>query len=162
MTYYNPLLAYGLEPFVTDAVASGIDGLIVPDLPPEEADDLEAAAKRARLAMIYMIAPTSTTARIKLIAQHATGFIYLVSVVGTTGMRTELPTDLKQLIARVRKETALPIAVGFGIGNRQQAAAVAKSADGVIVGSALVKAAQEGLAAVRRLGTELAMGVVAP
>lgn len=162
MSYYNPLLAYGLPQFVVDAAAAGIDGLIVPDLPPEEADDLETAAKRAGLAMVYMIAPTSTTARIKLIAQHATGFIYLVSVVGTTGARAELPTDLKQLIARVRKETSLPIAVGFGIGNRQQAAAVAQSADGVIVGTALVSAAQAGLAAVRSLGAELAMGVVAP
>ncbi|MEZ4860097.1 MAG: tryptophan synthase subunit alpha [Caldilineaceae bacterium] len=160
MSYYNPLLAYGLTRFVVDAAAAGIDGLIVPDLPPEEADELEAATKRAGLAMIYMIAPTSTTARIKLIAQHATGFIYLVSVLGTTGMRTEVPTDLKQLIARVRNETTLPIAVGFGIGNRQQAAAVAQSADGVIVGSALVRAAQAGLAEVQSLGAELAMGVV--
>lgn len=158
MTYYNPLFSYGIEKFVTDAVASGIDGLIVPDLPPEEADELERAAGKAGLAMIYLLAPTSTEDRIKLVAQRATGFIYLVSITGITGARTELPADLKDFIARVRKETNLPLAVGFGIGNRAQAAAVAKIADGVIVGSALVKAGKEGIGAVRKLGKELAEG----
>ncbi len=156
MTYYNPLFSYGIEKFVADAVASGIDGLIVPDLPPEEADELERAAGIAGLAMIYLPAPTSTEDRIKLVAQRATGFIYLVSITGITGARTELPADLKDFIARVRKETNLPLAVGFGIGNRAQAAAVAKIADGVIVGSALVKAGKEGIGAVRKLGKELA------
>lgn len=158
MTYYNPLFSYGIEKFVADAVASGIDGLIVPDLPPEEADELERAAGKAGLAMIYLLAPTSTEDRIKLVAQRATGFIYLVSITGITGARTELPADLKDFIARVRKETNLPLAVGFGIGNRAQAAAVAKIADGVIVGSALVKAGKEGIGAVRKLGKELAEG----
>ncbi len=158
MTYYNPLFSYGIEKFVADAVASGIDGLIVPDLPPEEADELERAASKAGLAMIYLLAPTSTEDRIKLVAQRATGFIYLVSITGITGARTELPADLKDFIARVRKETNLPLAVGFGIGNRAQAAAVAKIADGVIVGSALVKAGNEGIGAVRKLGKELAEG----
>ena len=158
MTYYNPLFSYGIEKFVADAVASGIDGLIVPDLPPEEADELERAAGIAGLAMIYLLAPTSTEDRIKLVAQRATGFIYLVSITGITGARTELPADLKDFIARVRKETNLPLAVGFGIGNRAQAAAVAKIADGVIVGSALVKAGKEGIGAVRKLGKELAEG----
>ncbi|MFN8444229.1 MAG: tryptophan synthase subunit alpha [Caldilineaceae bacterium] len=158
MTYYNPLFSYGIEKFVADAVVSGIDGLIVPDLPPEEADELEAAAKKAGLAMIYLLAPTSTEDRIKLVTQRATGFIYLVSITGITGARTELPADLKEFIARVRKETKLPLAVGFGIGNREQSAAVAKIADGVIVGSALVRAGKEGIAAVRKLGKELAEG----
>jgi tryptophan synthase alpha chain len=160
MTYYNPLFAYGLERFVQDAVVAGVDGLIVPDLPPEEAGVIEAACRAAGLATIYLLAPTSTEARIKLVAQHASGFIYLVSVTGITGARTELPPDLKAFVQRVRRHTSLPLAIGFGIGTGAQAAAVAEIADGVIVGSALVKAAgsEAGVAAVRKLGAELAAG----
>ena len=158
MSYYNPIFAYGLARFVEDAVAAGMDGLIVPDLPPEEADELEAACRQAGLATVYMLAPTSTDARIKTVAQHATGFIYMVSVTGTTGARRELPPDLADFVARVRKYTDLPLAVGFGIGNGAQAAAVAQIADGVIVGSALVKAGGESVDAARRLGAELAAG----
>lgn len=160
MTYYNPLFAYGLQRFVDDAVAAGIDGLIVPDLPPEEADELIAACQAAGIATIFFVAPTSTEARIKFVAQRATGFIYLVSVTGITGMRSELPPDLKDFIQRVRRHTNLPIAVGFGISNGAQAAAVAQIADGVIVGSALVRAAgtENPVAAVRALGAELAAG----
>jgi tryptophan synthase alpha chain len=160
MTYYNPLLSYGVERFVADATAAGIDGLIVPDLPPEEAHDLESACRSAGLATIYLLAPTSTDERIRFVAQHCTGFIYLVSVTGITGARTELPPDLAAFVARVRKHTDLPLAIGFGIGTGPQAAAVAAIADGVIVGSALVKAAAgpDGLAAVRALGAELAGG----
>jgi tryptophan synthase alpha chain len=164
MTYYNPLFAYGLERFVVDGVAAGIDGIIVPDLPPEEADELEAACHAAGLAMVYLLAPTSTDERIQLVAQRATGFIYLVSVTGTTGARSELPPDLADFVQRVRRQTDLPLAVGFGIGTGAQAAAVASFADGVIVGSALVKAAgsAEAVEAVRRLGAELATGAHAP
>ena len=158
MSYYNPIFAYGLARFVGDATAAGVDGLIVPDLPPEEADELEAACRRAGLATIYMLAPTSTDARIKTVARHATGFIYMVSVTGTTGARRELPPDLADFVARVRKHTDLPLAVGFGIGDGAQAAAVAQIADGVIVGSALVKAGGESVDAARRLGAELAAG----
>ena len=160
MTYYNPLFAYGLERFVQDAVAAGFDGLIVPDLPPEEAGAIEAACRAVGLATIYLLAPTSTEERIKLVAQHASGFIYLVSVTGITGARTELPPDLKAFVQRVRRHTDLPLAIGFGIGTGEQAAAVAAIADGVIVGSALVKAAgsEAGVAAVRQLGAELAEG----
>ncbi len=149
MTYYNPLFAYGIQRFVDDAVASGIDGLIVPDLPPEESEELEAACRKAGLATIYLLAPTSTDERIRFVASHCTGFIYLVSVTGITGARTELPPDLAEFVARVRRHTRLPLAVGFGIGTGAQAAAVAGIADGVIVGSALVKAAggEQGIAA---------------
>jgi tryptophan synthase alpha chain len=150
MTYYNPLFAY--------ARTAGIDGLIVPDLPPEEAEELEAACRRAGLATIYLLAPTSTDARIRFVAAHSTGFIYLVSVTGITGARTDLPPDLADFVARVRKVTTLPLAVGFGIGTGEQASAVARLADGVIVGSALVKAADMGLARVATLGSELAAG----
>ena len=160
MTYYNPLFSYGIQRFVTDAVAAGVDGLIVPDLPPEEADELEAACRAAGLATIYFLAPTSTEARIKAVTARATGFIYLVSVTGITGERTELPTDLTDFVQRVRRHTDLPLAIGFGIGDGEQAAAVAQIADGVIVGSALVKAAggENGVAAVRALGLELSKG----
>lgn len=160
MTYVNPLMAYGIQKFVEDAVTSGIDGLIVPDLPPEEADEVESACRAAGLATIYLLAPTSTEERIRLVAQHATGFIYLVSVTGITGARTELPPDLADFVRRVRQHTALPLAVGFGISTGAQAASVAQIADGVIVGSALVKAAgAQGVEAVRALGQELAAGV---
>ena len=160
MTYYNPLFAYGIQRFVNDAVAAGIDGLIVPDLPPEEADELLAASRAAGLANIFMLAPTSTESRIQFVAQHATGYIYLVSVTGITGARSELPPDLEAFIQRVRRHTKLPLAVGFGIGTGEQAAAVAQIADAVIVGSALVKAAgnPNPIPTMRALATELAAG----
>jgi tryptophan synthase alpha chain len=164
MTYYNPLFAYGVQRFVDDAVSAGIDGLIVPDLPPEESEELEGACRRAGLATIYLLAPTSTDDRIRFVAAHCTGFIYLVSVIGITGVRTELPSDLAQFVARVRRYSNLPLAVGFGIATGAQAAAVAAIADGVIVGSALVKAAagEQGVAQVGALAAELAAGTAAP
>ena len=160
MTYYNPLFAFGVQRFVDHAVAAGLDGLIVPDLPPEEAEELEAACRSAGLATIYLLAPTSTEERIRFVATHCTGFIYLVSVTGITGARTELPPDLAEFVARVRRYTHLPLAVGFGIATGAQAAAVASIADGVIVGSALVKAAtdENGLERVAALSKELARG----
>lgn len=161
MSYYNPILAYGEERFVAEAAAAGVDGLIVPDLPPGESMRLEPACREAGIATIYMLAPTSTEARIRSVTAHATGFIYLVSITGITGERTTLPPDLLTFVQRVRRHTDLPLAVGFGIGNRAQAAQVAAIADGVIVGSALVRAAGSaaGVAAVRLLGAELALGV---
>jgi tryptophan synthase alpha chain len=160
MTYFNPLYRYGVERFVEDAVAAGLDGLIVPDLPPEEAEDLIQACRKAGLATIFLLAPTSTDERIRLVAAHSTGFIYLVSVTGITGARSELPPDLAKFVQRVRRVTSLPLAVGFGIGTGRQAAAVAEVADGVIVGSALVRAAGETdpVDAVGALGAELADG----
>ncbi|MBX3000241.1 MAG: tryptophan synthase subunit alpha [Caldilineaceae bacterium] len=160
MSYYNPILAYGEECFVADAVDAGADGLIVPDLPPGEADQLEDACRKAGLATIYMLAPTSTEERIKLVASHATGFIYLVSVTGITGARSELPPNLVSFVGRVRKHTDLPLAIGFGISTGEQASRVAEIADGVIVGSALVRAAAsaDGVDRVRVLGAELAAG----
>ncbi len=164
MTYYNPLFAYGVQRFVADAVAAGIDGLIVPDLPPEEAEELEAACRQAGVATIYLLAPTSTEERIRYVTAHCSGFVYLVSVTGITGARSELPPDLGAFVARVRRHTKLPLAVGFGIGSGPQAAAVAAIADGVIVGSALVKAASgpQGVAQVQALAAELAAGAAAP
>ncbi|MEZ4834248.1 MAG: tryptophan synthase subunit alpha [Caldilineaceae bacterium] len=160
MSYYNPILAYGEERFVQDAVDAGIDGLIVPDLPPAEADLLEAACEQAGLAMVFFLAPTSNEERIRTVAAHTTGFIYLVSITGITGERTELPPDLVDSVHRVRRYTDLPVAVGFGISNGAQASQVAALADGVIVGSALVRAAgmADSLDAVRSLSNELAAG----
>lgn len=163
MTYYNPLFAYGIERFVTDSVAAGIDGILVPDLPPEEAGELESACREAGVATVYMLAPTSTEERIRLVAEHATGFIYIVSVTGVTGERNQLPSTLTEMLRRVRQQTDLPLAVGFGIGTGEQAAQVAQIADGVIVGSAVVRAAnEEGVEPVRRLGAELAAGAHSP
>lgn len=157
MTYINPVLAYGTERFVRDAAELGADGLIIPDLPPEEGEDIEALCREAGLALIYLLAPTSTESRVRLVAQHATGFIYLVSVTGITGARDTLPPDLAQFVARVRRHTSLPLAVGFGISRPQQARAVATVADGVIVGSALLRADKEnGIEGVSTLAAHLA------
>ena len=155
MGYLNPMLAYGLARFVADAAAAGADGFIIPDLPPEEAEELEILCASHNLALVYLLAPTSTLERIRLIAKKSQGFIYLVSLTGVTGARNELPPDLADFIARVRAQTDKPLAVGFGIGNGPQAQAVGQLADGVIVGSALVKRAGESLESVRALATEL-------
>ena len=126
MTYYNPLFAYGIERFVDDAVAAGIDGLIVPDLPPEEAEELGGRLPRRRAGdHLPAGAHQHRTSASALWPSTATGFIYLVSVTGITGARTELPPDLAEFVARVRRHTNLPLAVGFGIGTGAQAAAVA-------------------------------------
>jgi tryptophan synthase alpha chain len=139
MGYYNPILAYGLKKFVRDAAAAGADGFIIPDLPPEEADEFVGALRAASLPLVTMLAPTTPAARMETIARHAQGFIYLVSVTGITGARTGLPEGLAELIARVREHTSVPVCVGFGIGTPEQAQAVGALADGVIVGSACVR-----------------------
>ncbi|GAB4454091.1 MAG: tryptophan synthase subunit alpha [Anaerolineae bacterium] len=155
MGYINPILAYGPEKFTADAAAAGVDGLIVPDLPPEEAAELETLCAEHGLALVYLLAPTSTPERIKAVVEKSQGFIYLVSLTGVTGARNELPPDLAEFVARVRAQTSLPLAVGFGIGNGEQARAVGRLADGVIVGSALVKRAAESPERVRELAQEL-------
>jgi tryptophan synthase alpha chain len=143
MGYYNPILSYGLQRFVADATRAGVDGLIVADLPPEEACQLEQECRSAYLALIYMLAPTSTPERLRLIAAHGTGFLYLVSITGVTGARSDLPPDLEQFVSRVRKATQLPLAVGFGISTPSQARAIGKLVEGVIVGSALIQAVSQ-------------------
>ena len=144
MTYYNPVFSYGVERFCRDCRRSGVDGLIIPDLPPDEGMELEAASHKQGLDLVYLLAPTSTQARIKLVAERSQGFIYLVSVAGITGARDSLPADLGAFIGRVRKETASPLCVGFGISTPQQAAQVAGLADGVIVGSQIIKLMADG------------------
>jgi tryptophan synthase alpha chain len=143
MGYYNPILAYGEERFCRACRDAGVDGLIVPDLPPEEADSLERFCKENGLALIYLLAPTSTPDRIQLVTQRARGFVYLVSVIGTTGTRNELPEDLSAFASRVRAVTNKPVAVGFGISSPDQAREVAATADGVVVGSAVIRLAEE-------------------
>lgn len=138
--YYNPFLAYGLEAIARDARQAGVQGFIVPDLPPEEATELQAAAAAEGLAYIHFLAPTSSPERITVVTERAKGFIYLVSVTGVTGARQSIQSDLAGFIARVQTATKVPLAVGFGISTPQQAAAVGRLADGVIVGSALINA----------------------
>jgi tryptophan synthase alpha chain len=148
MGYYNPMLAYGLENFVRDSLNAGVDGFIVPDLPPEESEEFLLAlngasssptAPLSAIPLIQMLAPTSSNERMESIARNAKGFIYLVSVTGVTGARTSISEGLSELIARVREHTSVPVCVGFGISTPEQAAQVGALADGVIVGSACVK-----------------------
>jgi tryptophan synthase alpha chain len=141
MGYINPVLAYGLEKFVADAAQSGASGFIIPDLPPEEAGELESHCRQWGLDLVFLLPPNSSDERVRFVTGQSTGFVYLVSVLGITGERASLPVELAQFVKRVRAQTDKPLAVGFGISTPDQAAAVGQVADGVIVGSALVKAA---------------------
>jgi tryptophan synthase alpha chain len=144
MGYYNPMLAYGLEKFLRDAVDAGADGFIVPDLPMEEAEEFTSALRGTvhdrSLPLIQMLAPTTPNERMEKIARTAQGFIYLVSVTGVTGERKSISEGLGDLIQRVREHTSVPVCVGFGISTPEQARQVGALADGVIVGSACVRA----------------------
>jgi tryptophan synthase alpha chain len=155
MSYANPILAYGVRRFVADSAAAGVDGFIVPDLPPEEAGELEDACHQHRLGLVYLLAPTSSPERTTLVTDKSQGFIYLVSLTGVTGARDALPPGLTDFVTRVRNFTCKPLAVGFGIGSGEQARAVAQLAEGVIVGSALVQRAGESLERVQELAIEL-------
>jgi tryptophan synthase alpha chain len=143
MGYANPILAYGSARFVQDASSAGADGLIIPDLPPEEAGDFEQRCRAANLALVYLLPPMASAERARFVAARSTGFLYLVSLTGVTGARRTLPPDLEEFILRARQETELPLAVGFGISTPEQARMVAAFADGVIVGSALIDAVRE-------------------
>jgi len=138
LTYYNPVLAFGLPAFCRAAADAGVDGLIVADLPPEEAGPLREAADPAGLDLIHFVAPTTPPERMRMIAKAAGGFIYMVSLRGVTGARVELPPDLARHLRVLRGLTTKPICVGFGIGSPEQAELVGRIADGVIVGSAIV------------------------
>ncbi|MCL0081796.1 tryptophan synthase subunit alpha [Dehalococcoidia bacterium] len=143
MGYYNPVLHYGLEPFCSKCARVGIDGLIIPDLPPEEGAELEGLAQRQGIDLIYVLAPTSSDKRIELVAERARGFIYLVSVTGTTGARGALPQEMEGFVARVRQRTRRPLCVGFGISTPEQARRVSSVADGIIVGSRIIQLVEE-------------------
>ena len=139
LTYYNPVLAFGLKAFARTAVDAGVDGAIVVDMPPEESEPLASEAAAAGLDLVYMVAPTSTPPRVRLIAKKSRGFIYVVSLTGVTGERQELPADLATQIAAIRRVTTMPVCIGFGISTPAQVAAVGRVADGAAVGSAIVR-----------------------
>ena len=143
MTYYNQVFNFGLEAFCEASVTAGIDGLIIPDLPPEEGGELEAIASKLKLDLIYLLAPTSNEERIATVAERSHGFIYLVSVTGVTGARETLPAGLEDFVKRVKQKAKQPLCVGFGISTPEHARRVAGVADGVIVGSHLIRLIEE-------------------
>lgn len=138
MSYYNPVLAMGVERFAGEAASAGLDGLIVPDLPPEEAGELLEALEPAGIDPIFLVAPTSTDDRLELVAERARGFVYCVSLTGVTGARQELSASLPDYLARVRRFTDLPLAVGFGISRPEHVAVLRGRADAAVVGSAII------------------------
>jgi len=138
LTYFNPVVQYGVERFCGDAHAAGADGIVVPDLPADEADALISPARAAGLDTIFLVAPTTSDPRIRLAAERSRGFLYCVSLTGVTGARTQVPPDIEALVGRVKALSALPVCVGFGVSTPEQAQAIGRLADGVIVGSALV------------------------
>lgn len=143
MGYFNPMLAAGTRPFARAASAAGVDGLIVVDLPVEEAGELAEPAREHGVHLIHLLAPTSTAERIAAVGERGSGFVYCVSVTGVTGSRARLPEDLPAFIARVRERAALPLAVGFGISAREHVEEVGRFADAAIVGSAVVQTIRE-------------------
>jgi tryptophan synthase alpha chain len=150
MTYYNPVFKYGEEMFVKDAKDAGVDGLIIPDLPPDEAVNLIRYSKKVSLDTIFLLAPTSTPERIKKVAKASRGFIYYVPVTGITGSKLLLDGSIELYISEIRKYTDKPVAVGFGVSTPEEASAVSRVSDGVIVGSAIVKRLYEPYEDLRR------------
>lgn len=156
MGYVNPLLAYGAEKFVQDAKSAGANGLIVPDLPVDESAFLADVCRREGMALVFFLAPTSSDARIEQVAAQASGFIYVVSLTGVTGERSQLPPDLQAFIARVRAHAGdVPLVMGFGISTPEHARIMNGLVDGYAVGTAIVSAAGQGIEAVRALATRL-------
>lgn len=153
MGYMNPLLTHGLEAFAADAARAGVDGLIVVDCPPEEAAPLADALDAAGLSLIRLATPTSDDRRLEVVVRRTSGFVYYVSVAGVTGVKEADAAVVAPAVERVRKASGLPVAVGFGIKTPERAAAVARVADAVVVGSALVDQVAEGLASGNHLGT---------
>ncbi|MDQ6919237.1 MAG: tryptophan synthase subunit alpha [Candidatus Dormibacteraeota bacterium] len=139
MSYVNPILSYGPERFAADAAAAGVAGVILPDLPPEESESVAAALHEHGLATVFMVAPTSTEERIRIICDASSGFVYCVTLTGITGVRSELPEGVGELLARVKAQTALPVAAGFGIATPEHLEALRGLADAAAVGSAVVK-----------------------
>jgi tryptophan synthase alpha chain len=145
MGYYNPIYIYGVERFLRDAQSAGIDGLIVVDLPPEEDAELCVPALAAGLNFIRLATPTTNDKRLPAVLANTSGFVYYVSITGITGAATPDPEMTRQAVARIKRHTRLPVAVGFGVRNAEHAAAIARGADGVVVGSALVNALKQSL-----------------
>jgi tryptophan synthase alpha chain len=139
MTYYNPIFKYGEERFVRDASAAGVDGIIVPDLPPDEAGSILSFSRKSDFDIIFLVAPTSTEERSERVARSSRGFIYYVSITGITGSKLSMDSSIMSHVSKIRSISGKPVAVGFGISTPEEAAEVAAFADGVIVGSAIVK-----------------------
>jgi tryptophan synthase alpha chain len=144
MTYYNPVFKYGIEEFAKEALRVGVDGIIIPDLIPDEADDFLAHTRQYNLDTIFLLAPTSTEERIRKVIRSSTGFIYYVSITGTTGAKLLMDDAMKTTLTNIRAMTPKPVAVGFGVSGPEDARAVASIADGVIVGSAIVRLIADG------------------
>jgi tryptophan synthase alpha chain len=170
MGYYNPIYIYGVEKFLADAKAAGIDGLIVVDLPPEEDDELCLPALKAGLSFIRLATPTTDDKRLPAVLANTSGFVYYVSITGITGMASADPWAVTAAVSRIKRHTKLPVAVGFGVKTAEQARAIAQAADGVVVGSALIdalkatldgngKAQAASVGAVTKLVASLAAGV---
>ncbi|OBC10226.1 tryptophan synthase subunit alpha [Mycobacterium sp. 852013-50091_SCH5140682] len=159
MTYWNPVLRKGVDAFARDLASAGGYGLITPDLIPEEADDWLAASDAHQLDRIFLVAPSSTPQRLAATVQASRGFVYAASTMGVTGARDAVSSAAPELVSRVKEISDIPVGVGLGVRSGQQAAEIGAFADGVIVGSALVSALQNGLDAVRTLTEELATGV---
>jgi tryptophan synthase alpha chain len=145
MTYFNPVFCFGLRDFAEGCQRTGVDGVIIPDLPPEEARPWIQEARRMGLDTIFLIAPTSPPSRIRLVSRCSRGFIYYVSITGVTGTREKLPEELESAVKRIKRQSRKPVAVGFGISTPDQAKRIGLFADGVIVGSAIVKMIEENL-----------------
>ena len=143
MTYYNPVLAFGVRKFCREAARAGVDGLIIPDLPPEEAGDLIASCREQNIATVFLVAPTSSEDRIAKIDSYTTGFLYCVSLTGVTGARTSMGADVPVFMETVRSRSTHPLAIGFGISTPVQAYEAAKLADGIIVGSAVINVIEQ-------------------
>lgn len=165
-TYYNLVFSNGVENYVRAAKEAGVDGMLTLDLPPEEADELQAACTKHDLKTVFIVAPTTPPARLARIGAAATGFIYYVSREGVTGVRDQVAANIPDAVAKIREHTALPVVVGFGISNRDQVRQVARAADGVVVGSALVNVIKDNLdnraglpARLRILAADLVAGV---
>lgn len=140
MSYLNPILSYGIRRFAKDARSAGVDGVIIPDLPPEEGRAVSADLSHGGLDLIYLLAPTSSLKRQRMIAQASRGFVYFVSLTGVTGARTSLSTEALKMVRQLRAKTRRPVCLGFGVSTPEQARDAARASDGVIVGSAIVKA----------------------
>jgi len=152
MTYLNPVMSYGVEKFCADCEAKAVDGLIIPDLPPGELPGLDAGAKKHGIDTIYFVAPNSSQESIRRVAHSSSGFIYMVSVTGVTGVRNSFSSGLGAVISNVRKVTDIPLCIGFGIAGPQQAAEAADLADGVIIGSRIIQIMEKEGPPYRELG----------
>ena len=159
MGYFNPIHAYGVDRFVADAARAGVDGLIIVDLGPEEDSVIRGSANRANIDIVRLAAPTTDSVRLKTVLNGASGFLYYVSIAGVTGTKDFAEDEVRAAVARVRLQTSIPCAVGFGIRTPEQAAAIARVADGAVVGSAIVGRIAEGAAA-RKAGAEIVADAV--